>query len=243
MVNPIKSAAFVGMVLAATIWAAAPASAAVLFEQAPPDGADGAVQSSIFAAELADNFTLGAASTVSSVEWWGFYVDLLGALGPGGLVPDGTPTTDSFSVVLYEDAGGLPSDPSALALTGMITRTLTGLTSAPPVGLNFVAPVYLYELTLAAPLALDSGTYHLSVINDPLLLGADPAIWFRSLSATGDGVVSVRNPNWVPSGVADLAFRVSGEVAAQPAPAPPTLLLMAALLLSLAQLRRTAGRA
>jgi hypothetical protein len=199
----------------AALLTSAAVHAAVLFSQAPLDGGSalaGVASGSDFSgAQNADDFSLASGSTVTGFQWWG--------------------TTDNdapaFVVRLFSD----PLADSFDTLSGTVAKTATSLKDSAN------NDIFVYELTLTAPLAL-GGTRYLSVLFD----SADPFAWFW-LESDPNPISYFRGVDgdtW-DSLPPDLAFAVLGEPATVDEPAVALLLFVAALGV-VAQSRRRRAR-
>jgi hypothetical protein len=96
---------------------------------------------------VAEDFVLAEAQTITAFTLWGAYL------------PTNTPVaSDSFTLKIYEDAGGLPG---AMLYWGGVTavRTETGQSID-------VFDEYKYELTLDSPQFLVAGTYFVEILNN-----------------------------------------------------------------------------
>jgi len=150
---------------ASLLVAASSANAAVLVSQPFVDGGASFLSNRGGGFENADSFVLGAASTVTSIVWWGTSDD------------NGT---DPFSVRLASTLAGLATD-----LAGTVAR------SAAPVGSDGdPRDIFRFELTLTAPLMLAAGEHFLSVARDDIDwlwtegTGGDGSSWY--IDANGD---------------------------------------------------------
>ncbi len=171
--------------------------------------------------EYADNFGLASSSSLTGFKWWGGYF--------GGDDSAG----DDFLVTLYSDLGGLPgSAPLSVDVGSGATRSSTALVEAGG------DSVFLYEFSLAAPVALASGTYHIAVDNRS---GAD---WLWLSSSDGDGAISYRDTGgiWDAFPDIDMSFTVLGERQSQPVPEPTVPALLAVAGLALLAARRRVSR-
>jgi hypothetical protein len=97
---------------------------------------------------VADNFILSSAATVTQIKIWGIYFS------------SNTPGTDNFTVIFHTDSGGLPGTVISTQNNVPVTHQLTG--GPPIVGYT----EYVFNLTLATPVALTPGTYWVEIYND-----------------------------------------------------------------------------
>ncbi|MCB1907948.1 MAG: PEP-CTERM sorting domain-containing protein [Rhodocyclaceae bacterium] len=184
------------------------AAAAVLYQQAPADHTIDAnfIQADVFGAgtgfagnQNAENFSLGALSTVTGFGWFG------------------TPVVDpaDFVVRLFADPGDTPT-----TLAGSVQAVATGLFD------NFQEEVFEYRFTLAgSPLDL-VGDYFLSVLLDAAPSG-QPWWWLASNDGEGSSLVrGVDSDPWIAE-VPDLSLTVVGERVAANVPEPATWSLLA----------------
>jgi hypothetical protein len=164
---------------------------------------------------IGDNFTLGSATGVSGITWWGGseFFDF----------PDLT-NMQSFQLQIYADAGGLPGA-SLLSLS-----VATALTNPTIVGVGINGEnVYRQEVSFGT-LNLGPGNYHLS-IGATLVNGfGDAWVWNSSVAGFGDSFSARFNPDstgpWQNvAGLGDLAF----EINAIPAPGAASMLGLAGI--------------
>ena len=201
-------------VLAAVAAACGSVGAAVLYQQSPVD--DGLALlanysvSGGFGTQNADSFSLGSATRIERIQWW-------------GTAPSGN---GSFVVRLFPEllGGGDIFD----VLTGGVTDAATGLTD------DSGASIRLFELTLDTPIDLPAGTRHLSVFFDSV----DTWAWLEG--SGGDDVSAFRGMDldrwqFLPP---DLSFALLGERIPQGAPEPGVLALVAVASLAGLGIRR-----
>jgi hypothetical protein len=112
-----------------------------------------------FAQVLAEDFVVGAGGgELTTVRVWGVYWQ------------SNTPATDSFTVNVYNESGGLPfGAPVASWTNPPSTRTAAGFTAG---GFN-PYDVYEYAIDLGAGVSLAAGSYLIEVYNQP----ANGDIW------------------------------------------------------------------
>jgi len=125
-----------------------------VFAQCP--GSLGFSASDVSAGVLsADDFSLAAPATVTTVRWWGSYADAAGTAYCG-------PQPDTFTVMLWGDTGGSgPDNTNLLAdLSSLpVARSAAPVMSLDVGGASFA--VFEYELDLSAtPVSLAAGTVY-----------------------------------------------------------------------------------
>lgn len=207
----------VGLLLAT----AGTATAAVLVEQLPSNGAAGYYSNANQPQQWADDFSLPAAATVGGVSWWGGYDTANGGLEDSG--------SDDFRVRVYSDIAGTGSVLHEFGSVSVM-RTATALVDAAG------NSVYRYDLDLsAAPVGLPTGGLYLAIEN----LGASDWFW----QADGIGMSWYRGEDtddWAaaPRDGDQLAFRLTAA-ADQTVPEPGTagLALLAVVAWSCARRR------
>lgn len=191
--------------LAAGMALANPGQAASALEQAPANGND--AYPGISADQTADNFTLAESLSLGTLTWWGSY-----SADPATL------PADQFQVRLFQNNGGLPQTSPFAVLSETPVRTATALVDATS------STVYRYDLNLASPVSLDSGTaYYLSVVNTFDLNNAN-AGWYWLLSdTTGSNFFRAADGDaWQAQANGNLAF----SLAATPVPVPAAAWLL-----------------
>lgn len=171
--------------------------AAVIVSQPVDVGADSFVSNRSAGFENADLFTLGAASTITSIAWWGIFDTI-----PSNL----------FSVRVAPTAAGLTTD---LAGTASVAAASVGDDADG-------RPVYRFEFMLTDALALASGSYLLSVANEGDVQG-EPWAW--TVGSGGDGVSQYFDGDAWKEGAGDMSFEIIGE-RQQTVPEPASLALL-----------------
>jgi hypothetical protein len=157
----------------------------------------------------------GTTLTISHIQLWGVYIGLLQTADPDTY-------TDEFTVVIHQNAEGLPGTPVYTEHHVKSLRILTG-------HLGRTIDEYLITLTLSTPQALEAGAYWIEVFNTHGTVDADgtPAnvfTWLPGLADTfGLGpngwdqwVGSDGNHTWEPfsDAAANLSLRLFSPAAA-----------------------------
>lgn len=208
-------------------FAAAPASAAMIYSQAPVDGGTGFFSNYGALAQSADDFLLGADAALVRIGWWGSYRDpaLAGADSFAVRVFD-TPAGGAAPIFACGDAAALPP-----AACGGVTASATGLSDSTG------SPVFKFELGLAVPLDLVAGaSYILAVTNE----NPDTEwYWLQSTFGNGGLFRMEDSEDFVTDGP-NLAFMLERE--ATGIPEPGTLALLGIALLAFGIVRRSARR-
>lgn len=158
-----------------------------------------------------DDFTLGSAQQIDTVQWVG------GFYNPNAAVP-----IDSFTIQFYTDAGGLPG---ASVYSAQQAVTPTSLGTRPSVSFGDI-PMFSYSMDLAVDFLADAGTrYWISIVANLAFIGFTQQ-WGLATSADGNGA-SVQDSNGaIIRGQVDHAFTLT---AAGPSavPEPGSLSLVA----------------
>ena len=180
-VQSLRRGFIAGLSVASLLAAATSASAAVLVSQ--PFVNDGAsfLSTRNGGYENADSFVLDAASTVTSIVWWGTSNDASSSL---------------FSVRLAPTLAGLATD-----LVGGVTRIDAGATDSSS------QAIFRFELTLGSELSLGAGPYYLSVALDDTVWGWTAGSGGDGLSDFTDTNSATGWTNGAP----DLSFQIIGE--------------------------------
>ncbi|HLK16555.1 MAG TPA: PEP-CTERM sorting domain-containing protein [Fimbriimonadaceae bacterium] len=184
----------------------------VLWDQEPnPDGlgfaSDGISTngSQYYQEALADNFTLSGASNVTNIEFWGSSDDTF--------FPDLT-NFSAFDIYIYDPSFNVVY--STQVSTASLTPVYTGVNSA------FGGQIYSFNL--ATNINLAAGNYELHVGSINVAPQGDGFVWADSVS--GDNLLYANIFNgqgWnTESGFGDLAFKLSGS----PAPEPASIALL-----------------
>lgn len=148
---------FIGAALSASTLAA---NAAAIVDQTPTNlgGSEAYYSGPTGGSQYADNFSLAAKTTITSIDWWGSY------LFQGN---------DDFSVRIFSDANSnIASFSSSLAGTGTGEFDSGG-----------TAEIFAYSLDLSAQsldLVLEAGNYYLAILNndDVSVANSDnPSAW------------------------------------------------------------------
>lgn len=205
------------LVVALTLGAASRGQAAIITLQAL-DPAQGGEFSNLGPTnqQVADDFVLGATTSLDSFTWFGRYFADFVVANPV-----------EFSIRIFSDAGG---QPAAVPL-----HTVGVSVNASPTGLDFGGiPWFSYSSPLA--LILTAGTYWISVVEDDAAtpaVGGSQWMWGDStfgLRATRNGDVGP----WTAGLDRNHAFTLEGS----PVPEPSTLALSTLGLLGLLRYRR-----
>jgi hypothetical protein len=109
---------------------------------------------------VADDFKVDVAGNVSSVCWYGFYVNL----GGGTVCSPQGGSGDNFSVTLYNDNAGVPGTVKAGPFGGLtITKTNTGTT----LNLDGIGIVneFKYETTITSTALTANTCYWIEIVN------------------------------------------------------------------------------
>ncbi len=186
-----------GVLASALALVAASAGAAVLVSQPVEDGGSSFISNRTGGFENADTFTLSAASTITSIAWWGIFDSI---------------DTTLFSVRLASDTSGLTTD---LAGNTSVVGGSAGNDSDQ-------RPVFRFEFTLTDALALASGSYLLSVANEGDVQGKP---WAWTVGSGGDGLSQYLDGGAWVEGDGDLSFEIIGE-RQQTVPEPGSLALL-----------------
>jgi hypothetical protein len=197
------------------------AYATAIYSQAP-NQTSGWISDQAFLYETADNFTLGSAATVFSIEWYGGYTVSGDRAPPLG--------SDNFKIRFYSDAGGNPSESAfnVINVGGSYSRVATGLI------VQGIATEYHYVADIPA-FTLGAGTYYLSIVNNTAGTGGD--IFFWEYGTGGDIYLWDRYPApglgaWFPPKYqSDMAFTLN-------TPIPSTMLLLGSGLVGLVGIDR-----
>jgi hypothetical protein len=189
------------------------AHATTIFDNGTPDFQNATASDPDSGFIAYDNFVLGGATTLRSVQWWGIYYS-------GNNAP-----ADAFTINIFADNAGQPGSSLTGAMSVSPTRQLTSDTV---LGLW---NIYVYNATIPDTI-LGSGTYWVSIVNDTT---GSVDNWFWATSAATGG------SSWQNSGprTIELAFNLS-DTAVNTVPEPSSYLLSAAGLVGifLARLRR-----
>ncbi len=180
------------------VWAAPASSAVVLCDNGGPDFSSGFYSDPVNNGyEAYNQFTLAAPSTITGMEWWGFY---------SGNTPPVDGDIFSYDVQSYPGSAGQPSRDITYGL-------LTGL-SVSDTGTQVAGYYEVYEYNASADITLPAGTYYLSIYDTASNLD-NPFLWARSTdSATGTAEWSSYIPSapfWAAAPEIGLAFNLTGN--------------------------------
>ena len=141
---------------------------------------------------IADQFSLGAAEEISSVVFWGFYLDDEGPLAENELI----------TVVIRDHQSGVE-------LPGAVIRTVTGPPRSREISYLYYQVVYRYTVDLVPGAALSPGQYWLEIYADTT---GDPVswAWFQTDAPLSAGIAfSYDMPeSWLASANDDMAFQL-----------------------------------
>jgi hypothetical protein len=195
------------------VWAA-PASAVVLYDNGTPDGYEGFFSDSVNAASYGgiylayDSFTLSSASTITGVNWWGFYF-------PGNTPPG----TDAFTYDIQSNPGG-GGQPS-----GEVTNGSLGTGNPTDTHTLDQGAYEIYAYSASTDITLPAGQYFLS-IQDNVLNTGDTFAWDTSEEIqTDEWSVDTSTSTWYNNDVG-LAFNLTGEPSGATVPEPATMTLL-----------------
>ena len=190
--------------------------AAVVFEQSPLDGGDG--PASFFEEQTAEDFSLTADTEITSIQWWGSFVD-------------DTLSDNVFDIRFFNDNGGLPSDSAFQTFNVTASRSSTSLFD------SFQAPVFLFETSLNGLNLLANTPYYVSIVH-PADQQDDEFYWLQSdTTGTNFHRNTASSSNWSssssndPSTHGNLAFRLLGNQQTNNVPEPGSLVLFAIMFL------------
>lgn len=165
----------------------------------------------------ADNFSVGTASFIDGVSWWGTEEGFFSADFPGNIA--------SFEVsILADDAGA----PGAVAATATVAPGSANLT-ATDTGLDSfnLGDIFRFDFAFDTAPELPAGEYWLSIGANPVTDFLDDDSFFWAYSTSGDGTIAEVTPAdgnaWVVAPPGDLGGTANGlalEVFATPVPAP-----------------------
>lgn len=199
-----------------TLTASAASAGDLLYDNVPSGWAESTAMSSQydlaypFDSQIADDFVLAGGGTVTSVKFFGGFWN-------------GSPVAiDSFNIIFYEDAGGMPTggptDPTATGTLFNVSATST------PSGVDFE-----YDADLGAGFSANAGSTYWVAIQAVMLF---PPQWGINQSNTIQGNEAhagfplLGSDYWTPGSIVfgtarDAAFQLYGQV-----PTPGALALL-----------------
>lgn len=139
----------------------------------------------------AENFLIDHPKSVHSIKIWGIYF------------PDNIAGADDFTVIIHQDAAGLPGDVIYSESAVATDRVATG-------EVLFIWDEYEFTLTLAEPVPLEPGTYFVEIFNNTLG-NSDSFIWEGGLDPQIPGIAlagEAPGVNWFPDDSINLAIEV-----------------------------------
>jgi hypothetical protein len=176
---------------------------------------------------VADIFTLSQGATLSSIQWQGSY--------DGSIFKSDFPAADASSFVLLLATCTDPSCSGDFFVPGyplevtpsMANETFIGNSTANVDGAFAVhASNYTYDVNLASPQHLASGTYEFSIFPELPIPTGDENGWSWDAGTGGDGVSRILNSALPPNDF-DLAFTFLGtNDSTTPTPEPSSSLLI-----------------
>lgn len=183
-----------------------PAGADVIYDNGGPDQVISFLSDFDGSQQMADNFVLlPGATLLTDVHWWGVYAFA------------DTPTTDNFTIRIFEDGGGIPTANPFYEVSGVGgNRADTGVDESN--GFD----IYEYNADIA-PIALAANTtYWISIVNESFNDLDDGWYWTTSAQS---GLLAYRDVDgnaWNDYS-SELAFYLTGH-SVVPEPASMTLL-------------------
>ena len=208
-------------------FATVPASAAVIYAQAPRDGGAGVFSNYGALGQAADDFALASDQSAVLLRWWGSYGDAAFA------------GSDLFAIRLFDSASAnaVPVFACGDAAAFPVLPCGGVVSAGTPLADDFGGAVFRFELALAAPLDLVSGTtYILSVTNEN-----PDTTWFWLQSEPGNGgLFRTEDTEDFAEDGPNLSFAL--ESRSQGIPEPGSLALLGIATLAFGLGRRRPGR-
>ena len=176
----------------------------------------------------ADDFTLVANSSITTVEWYGYY--------EVGVNP--SPVDEDFLIRIYQDAGGALGNFVAERNVQARGITDTGLMGAPAFGDR---NIFSYSSDIA-PLALNAGDYFIAIVEDDddtnTWIWANASLTSAPLAGLGLLGDDLDPNNWFDVGPGDQAFTLHGTTEAIPEPSTLLIWSLFAVALTFSQVGR-----
>ena len=195
--------------------------AATIFDQIQDIEPDNALWSDVdWNQRAVDDFTITAAVTIRSAEFYGIYHDVE--------VPGGLSQPNKFTITVYNDESGFPSaNPIASSTVLALVETDTG-------EIDFRHwPRRHYVVDLANPITLPAGTYWLSIVNDSR---GEVGMWgWTSTGRVGNATIDkqiVAPQTWDRLRTEDLTMRLDDEYSIVPSPASAVFMVPVGLVLT-----------